>query len=212
MRGPVNTDGMRLHAATKIVLWIVVAALVGRFRVAELLGLSVAVAWGGVLRARPAFSRLIRRTRILFLSILLIDGLTLPGVALYSPLGRWSPTVQGLEVGAMQVWRLALLLGALAWMLATAGKEDLLRGLYVLLRPLEWVGVHPRRLMVRIWLTWVYAEELARFRVKDWRLMSQALQRLRGSLQAVALEPGRMGGMDAVALTAALCLGGWFLR
>lgn len=103
--------------------------------------------------------RLLYRTRWLALVLLLSYAYTLPGSLLWPSLGWASPSVEGMQQGALRVARLALMLAGLAVLLASTARARLIYGLYVLSRPLGWLGFDRRALAVRLSLTLDYVEQ-----------------------------------------------------
>lgn len=85
--------------------------------------------------ARRRFFSLLRRTRILLLSIALLFACGTPGMAWWPELGVLAPTREGvalaLEHGARLIWVLAWL----AWLLEFTPPDDLVAGVYGLLKP-----------------------------------------------------------------------------
>jgi hypothetical protein len=102
--------------------------------------------------------RLLRRTRWLMAVLLLTYAYTLPGTMLWPPLGWASPSIEGLQQGLLRVGRLVLMLAGLAMLLAYTSRLRLVYGLYVLARPLTWVGFDRRAFAVRLGLTLDYVE------------------------------------------------------
>lgn len=99
---------------------------------------------------------------------------------LFPQLGSAGPTADGLHAGMLQIWRLIVLLAALALLLRTTDTASLLSGLYALMKPLKPVGVNAERVAVRLWLTLRYAEmSRGNVETKSW------IERVRNSL-----EPG----------------------
>lgn len=108
-------------------------------------------------RARN-FLTLLRRTRWILLSLLLIYAFATPGLYLLPDFGSAGPSIEGIRAGVMQTWRLLLMLAALALLLRCTDREALLSGIYTLLKPLQPFGVNAERIAVRLWLTLRYAE------------------------------------------------------
>ncbi|MHB1215076.1 MAG: hypothetical protein ACYCY9_08835 [Thiobacillus sp.] len=106
--------------------------------------------------------RLLRRTRWLMAVLLLTYAYTLPGTPLWPALGWASPGIAGLQQGALRVGRLALLLAGLALLLAYTARPRLIYGLYVLARPLTWLGFDRRAFAVRLGLTLDYVEHASK--------------------------------------------------
>lgn len=159
---------IQFHPATKILLWLGFAiAVQGLGR--EFLALISVAAATLLLAARPVgIFHMVRRARWLLLSLLLIYAFATPGDALFPALGTFSPSLQGLQGGGLQAWRLLLLLLALGWLLQSCPRDSLLSGLYVLMRPFRAVGLDADRVAVRLWLTLQYAEQQPRRNVQGW--------------------------------------------
>jgi hypothetical protein len=102
--------------------------------------------------------RLLRRTRWLLAVLLLTYAYTLPGTALWPLLGWASPSFDGLQQGTLRAGRLVLMLAGVAVLLAYTTRPQLIYGLYVLARPLSWLGFDRRAFAVRLGLTLEYVE------------------------------------------------------
>lgn len=112
---------------------------------------------------------LLRRTRWIFVSLLLIYAFMTPGEALWSSRYIPSPTQEGLLDGLMQLSRLVCVLAGLSILLTLLPQEKLVSGIYLLLYPLRYVGVSRARVAVRLALTLHYAERAMQETAKDWR-------------------------------------------
>ncbi len=182
-RGPEQGAAWMPHPAALILLWIFLAVAVQSLsaKLLALLGVllaAVVLKWSaGRLRV------LLRRTRWIMLSLLLVYGYVTPGESLWTQIGLFSPTQQGLLDGLLQLSRLVSMLAALSVLLAVLPRERLVGGLYTLARPLAWVGLSRERLAVRLALTLHYAESSMTDARTDWR----------GSLECL-LEPAAGGG------------------
>jgi energy-coupling factor transport system permease protein len=196
-----------LHPATKILLFVICAVTLQWLHHAALAGLTAALMVLLVhLRVRE-FAVLMRRARFLQFSLVIIYALATPGEILLPFLGPMSPTLEGLESGALQAWRLAVLLATLALLLGTTTREKLLAGLYVLLRRFKFLGVDAERIAVRLWLTLHYAEGAARPKGVAWLpSLHQALEPGPAAASVVTLEVVPLGWLDAAALLASLGL------
>jgi energy-coupling factor transporter transmembrane protein EcfT len=196
-----------LHPATKILLFVVFAAMLQWQHHAALTALTAAlIALLAYWRVRE-FAVLLRRARFLLLSLLTIYAFATPGGNLVPAWGAMSPTLEGVQSGALQAWRLAVLLAALALLLGTTPRERLLAGLYVLLRPFRFFGVDAERIAVRLWLTLHYAEGAPRRKGAAWLpSLQQALEPGSAAASVVILEGARLGWIDGLALLASLGL------
>lgn len=201
---------MVLHPATRILIFLIVAISLQWMPVAEL---SVLTAMLALLLAQSRTREvitLIRRARFLLLSLVLIYAFATPGESVLPSLGAFSPTAEGLQSGALQVWRLTFLLASLALLMARTPRQELLAGLYVLLLPGKVVGINAERIAVRLWLTLQYAEAAAG--AAPWRQdFRHALEPAGDAPSAVTLQVARFSWLDAVALAASLSLAMWML-
>lgn len=147
------------HPVARILLWCGWALAVEAAAPPQLIILAVAVATAFLFAPVRAQSvRLMRRTRWLMAVLLLTYAYTLPGAPLWPALDWMSPSVVGLQQGALRVGRLALMLVGLALLLASTSRPRLVYGLYALARPLTWLGLDRRAFAVRLGLTLDYAE------------------------------------------------------
>lgn len=110
---------------------------------------------------RQRFLYLLRRTRWLLAILFVTYALTASGALLWPMFGWASPTLEGLQTGALRVVRLLLMLGGLAVLLATTERARLIYGIYALAWPLSWLGLDRRALAVRLGLTLGYVERSA---------------------------------------------------
>lgn len=203
-----------LHPATKILLWMAFAFVVQRLDFAILALASVLAAlWLTRIGGLSEGLFMLRRARWLLLSLWLIYAFATPGDLLFPLLGSFSPSLQGMHGGALQAWRLALLLAALALLLHACPQESLLSGLYVLLRPFRAIGLNPDRAAVRLWLTLHYARQQSRQKMQAWReeLRSALCPAPDAALQ-VTLEMPAFTWRDAMALVLATLLLGLTLQ
>jgi energy-coupling factor transport system permease protein len=163
------------------------------------------------LDSRQLFS-LIRRTRWILFSLLLVYAYSTPGVALVAGLGRYSPTLEGLYDGLMQLGRLLIMLSGLAILLSLLTQAQFISGIYALAYPLNWFGGSRERVAVRLALTLQYAEPAMRDTAADWKqAIGGALQTPLGAGQQVMLERVALKGVDGLSLLlcAALLYGVW---
>lgn len=208
-----SAPDFRLNPATKILLWLGFAVAVQGFALPLLGFASVLAGLALVTTGHAAALNMLRRSRWLLLSLLLVYAFATPGDPVFPELGTLSPTLQGLLGGGMQAWRLGLLLATLALLLHTCPGDTLLSGIYILLKPFRFVGINPDRIAVRLWLTLRYAEQeratkTTRNTFQAWR------QELRladapapGASTYVSLELAPFTWRDAAILAVAIMLG-----
>ena len=148
-----------MHPLARILLWCGWAVAVERAAPPLLAILAVASATAFLFAAsRLQLLRLLRRTRWLLVVLFIAHAYALPGAAAWPALGWASPSVEGLQAGALRAGRLALLLAGLALLLAYTARPRLIYGLYTLARPLAAFGFDRRAFAVRLGLTLDYAE------------------------------------------------------
>lgn len=151
------------------------------------------------------FLRLLRRTRWIALSLLLIYAWATPGRAVLNALGSLSPTWEGLLDGSLQLGRLLCALAGLAVLLASLTQDRLIGGLYALAYPLRFFGLSRERFAVRLALTLEYAETTMHDAAKDWRTaISQAMSTNGGGSSHIELQRQRYGMLDVLLLLAGL--------
>ena len=153
---------MNLHSTARILLWCgwAVGVEVVSLRILTILAVVSATAFVFA-RLRHSAWRLLRRSRWLMLVLLLTYAYTLPGDPIWAAWGAWSPTLQGVSAGAVRILRISLMLIALAVLLVSTSRERLIYGLYVLARPLTFLGFDRRAFAVRLGLTLEYIAQHA---------------------------------------------------
>jgi len=158
---------MMPHPATQILVWISLAVVVQTLQ-SQLLtvfaGVLLVVAF--MMHTQRLFT-LMRRTRWIFFSLLLIYAFATPGEALWS--WDYAPTQEGLFDGLTQLGRLVCVLAGLSILLTCLPRERLVSGLYLLFQPVRYIGLSRERIAVRLALTLHYAESSMRDTASDWR-------------------------------------------
>lgn len=200
------------HPAIQILIWITLSIAAQALSAPGLLLMTVVLFFvAAKLDSRQLFS-LIRRTRWILLSLLLVYAYSSPGVALVTELGRYSPTQEGLTDGLMQLGRLLSMLSGLAILLSLLTQAQFISGIYTLAYPLNWFGGSRERVAVRLALTLQYAEPTMRDTAADWRrAINGALQTPLETEQHVLLARNMPKAIDGVCLLlcAALLYGVW---
>ncbi len=110
---------------------------------------------------RRHFSRLIKRMRWLFISLLLVYGYATPGEYLALLPLDFSPSYEGLALGLTQIAKLLIAVAALSVLFASSPKTQLMVGLGALLAPLKILGLDVDRFTTRLLLTLHYVEQMA---------------------------------------------------
>lgn len=196
-----------LHPAARLLVWFLLAILIQLVAWPLLLALALLPLCSGA-PVRAHWWRLLRRTRILLLTLFLVFAYGLPGPA---PGGlAWLPSYDGLQEAGLHLLRLVVLLGSLAWLLVPLGHRALMGGLWYLLRPLQRLGLPMDRSVVRLALVLEYMENIpAR---QDWRLWLLPRPEA-GELAPVVIALPPWSGRDTLATLAggALLLAGGML-
>jgi energy-coupling factor transporter transmembrane protein EcfT len=164
-----------LHPAVSILCWLLFALAVERASMQMLAVIATVscLVCAGLPAALPDIFRLVRRSRWLLLSLLLLYAWTTNGAWVWPQLGNLSPTWAGLEAGLERIVRLLLLLASLALLLRAMPREDLVYGLYQLAWPFEKLGFDRRAFAVRLALA------------MEWAKMEKKRSRTGGMLDAL---------------------------
>ncbi|MHB1291258.1 MAG: CbiQ family ECF transporter T component [Sulfuricella sp.] len=202
-----QAGGEFLHPASLILIWLAFAFCVPWLRPVELSAIVFLFSLPLLLRHSAQYLRLLRRSRWLLISLILVYAFVTPGVAAVAVLGAYSPSREGLLSGGLQALRLLALLAALALLLATTSRDRILAGLYFLLRPFALIGVDIDRVAARIWLTLHYAEKAGQGeqrRPGEWReRLHAALHGSGHEMTSIELEIGPLSRSDYAALLCA---------
>lgn len=150
-----------MHPASRILIYLLAAlAIPGlHFFVLSVLFLF---AIGALIVQRRAPLSLIFRTRWLLLILLFGYAYSFPGESIWPALGIFAPSWEGVWQGAEQAVRLIVLLLWLDVLVLRLPADDLLSGLYQLIRPFTRFGVNPGRVALRLGLTLRAIEGLER--------------------------------------------------
>ena len=198
---------MQFHPAAQILTWCLLVAAMqilapGLLMIAAGLFLLCAVAV-----SRHKFMQLVRRTRWIMLSLLLIYAYSTPGQPLSDALGMFGPSREGLADGALQLARLLAVLAGLAILLDRLHRQQLIAGLYTLFAPLQWLGLSRERFAVRLALTLHYAEAAMLRGAHNWQDALRSLFEPHGeATRHMELPLYRFGIGDALLLCLALLM------
>ncbi|TXT24144.1 MAG: hypothetical protein FD134_1711 [Gallionellaceae bacterium] len=157
------------HPAALIFLWASYTLALQSLQTAALLLVGLPLLLAATLLAGRRLLTLLRRTRWIMLSLLLIYAYATPGEAVWAPLAQFSPTHEGLGDGMLQLCRLLFVLAGLSILLHLLSQQQLVSGLYTLGYPLSFVGLSRERLAVRLALTLHYAESAMLDASANWR-------------------------------------------
>jgi energy-coupling factor transport system permease protein len=157
------------HPVTQITLWISLAIAVQAMQSFALPLLALALTFIAYKAHAKRLMTLLRRTRWIIVSLLIVYSFMTPGEAMWRMQYVLSPTKEGVVDGLMQLSRLVCVLAGLSILLTLLTQQKLISGLYTLSYPLRFVGVSRERIAVRLGLTLHYAESAMQETAKDWR-------------------------------------------
>jgi energy-coupling factor transporter transmembrane protein EcfT len=149
---------VKFHPAALILTWCLLVAIMQFLALETLLIAAGFVFLFALLLSARKFLQLLRRTRWIMLSLLMIYAYTTPGQPLLDVFGMISPSREGLSNGMLQLTRLLAALAGLAILLDRLHRQQLIAGLYSLFAPLRLIGLSRERVAVRLALTLHYAE------------------------------------------------------
>lgn len=197
---------MRLHPATQILIWCMLVAAMQFMSPVRLLIAAAVVLLSAFVLSRHKFTQLLYRTRWIMFTLWLIYAYSTPGVTLFE--SPFSPSLEGLQDGGLQLTRLLAALAGLAILLDRLHRQQLIAGLYSLFAPLQWSGLSRERLAVRLALTLQYAE-VAMLRTQSWQdsLRSLTAENRKPETENINMELP----VFRVALADALLLAGFVL-
>jgi len=166
---------MKFHPATQILTWCLLVATMQALALGALLMFTGFILLAASALSRHKFLQLLRRTRWIMLSLLLIYAYSTPGQPLSDSLGIFAPTREGLVDGMLQLARLLAALAGLAILLDRLHRQQLIAGLHTLFAPLQWLGLSRERLSVRLALTLHYAEVAMLRDSQPWQAILRSL-------------------------------------
>lgn len=198
---------MKFHPATQILTWCVLVAATQLLTLVPLLCGASAVLLYALLVARHKLVQLLRRTRWIMFSLLLVYAYSTPGQSVIESLGVWGPTYEGFGDGALQLTRLLVVLAGLAILLNRLPQQHLIAGLYILFVPLQWLGLSRERLAVRLALTLHYAEAAMLRETLTWQETLRSLfEPCAAPTRQMTLPLYHLAVRDAVLLGSAVLL------
>ncbi len=183
-----------LHPTALLICWLCALVAIQFFGYPLILLLAVVIALFGR-EALPSWWQYLYRARWLLLALWLVLAYGAPGDALFDQ--DWLPTWAGLDAANLQALRLILILGCLAWLFASLGRNGLVAALLGLLWPFRQRGFDIDRLVVRLALV---LEHLKTPQAKGaWRQMLRT-HTLPEGLDSISISFPAWRIFDAVAL------------
>jgi len=163
------------HPASRILIYLLAALAIPGLPF-FMLPLLLLIAIGALVGQRRSPLRLISRTRWLLLILFFGYAYGFPGESVWPPLGNLAPSWEGAQHGAEQAARLIVLLLWLDVLVLCLPAEQLLSGLYQLIRPFSGLGIDPARVALRLGLTLRAIESMERGQGNLKRLMKLDFQ------------------------------------
>jgi hypothetical protein len=157
-----------LHPATQLFAWGVFVALLQPLPASALAWFAAAVFPLALILARRRTLVLLRRTRWLFLSIVLLFVLATPGQRLPGAIGELGVTHDGVLLAAEHALRLLLLLTSLAVVHERLGTAGMMVGLHWLLAPIARWRMLRERVVVRLMLVLDHVENAPAATWREW--------------------------------------------
>ncbi|GAB4120323.1 MAG: hypothetical protein Fur0026_11300 [Sideroxydans sp.] len=198
------------HPAVQILLWLSLAFLTQRLMVLPMAILCVLLLAIALRLCRQQLLKLLKRTRWIMFSLLLIYAYSTPGIALIAAWGIYAPTLEGLTDGAVQLGRLLAMLSGLAILLSLLTRTQFICGIHALAYPVRWIGISRERAAVRLALTLQYAEPTMGDTAADWRgTIRNALCRPKMAAGQIELPRQPLRRIDVMLLVLSLALMVW---
>ncbi len=196
---------MKFHPAAQIITWCLLVVMLQNLPLTPLLVTASLILLAASFLSGHKFLQLLRRTRWVMLSLLLIYSYSTPGQPIFEALGNFSPSREGLMDGVLQLTRLLSALAALAILLDRLDRPQLIVGLYTLFAPMQWLGLSRERLAVRLALTLHYAEVAMLRRTDTWQDSLRSLFEPHGeSTKHIELPISRFSLSDVLLMTGTL--------
>lgn len=197
---------MTIHPSLRLVLLMLLAVAVQFLSLLPLALLGGLVLLAALYGHAALLRKVLRRSRWLLLTLLLVYAFTTPGEYLRG-WDAYVPTYEGLHQGMLQALRLTIMLAGLAWLLGTTPRQQLMAGIYRLVQPLSRFGLAVDRFTARLWLTMHYVELAPPARKASfWQRVEAAANDDDAGIGQVRLELPHFTHLDAAVLLLALLL------
>lgn len=137
----------RLHPSCALIVWLAAMLALQALGYGGALLLAAAlVPYGGKLLS--LWWGYMKRARWLLLTLWVILAYNVPGEAFHDH--PWAPTYEGIAEANLHAMRLIVMLGCLAWLFRSLGRDGIVSGLWGLLKPFRALGLDTERLVVRL--------------------------------------------------------------
>jgi energy-coupling factor transporter transmembrane protein EcfT len=142
-----------MHPATRVLIAIVTIAFMvsgGLYTLCAGVLLSLVLHWRAGLGLDARFLNMVLRMRWFFLSIMVLYMWLTPGMPLWPALGMYSPHQPGVFEGLSRCAVLIAILSLVHWLTSTTTRDQLVQGIYWLMRPARRMRFRPETLAVRL--------------------------------------------------------------
>lgn len=147
-----------ISTSTQLILFFIFTLSLNMWSLNTLLLLMLVLGLLLVYLKNNHFYRLMKRLKWFYLIMFLIFVFNTPGQHVANWPFAFKPTYEGLEMGLVQVLRIALVLAVLSIILKQNTKQQFISGIYFLMKPLSCIGLDIQRFSARLWLTLHYVE------------------------------------------------------
>jgi len=148
-----------MHPSLRIIALIFLAIAIQLVQPRSLMLLGALVLTVTLLLYPALLGRMLRRSRWLLLTLMLIFAFTTPGEYVHGWSIALAPTYEGIVMGLLQAARVTIMLAGLSLLLGSTARDALMAGIYPLMHPLKLLGLSPERFTARLWLTLHYVEQ-----------------------------------------------------
>lgn len=167
-----------LSTVTQFIALIVFAITLNVWSLSNMLLVMALLLCLFIFQQNNHFFRLLKRLKWFFLVMFLIFLLNTPGEHIINWPYNMEPTYEGLRAGLKQMLRVALMLATLSLMLTKNTTQQLVSGLYYLMKPLSIIGVDVKRFVARLWLTLHYVDQEPMSNIKATAMTASLADRL----------------------------------
>lgn len=212
-----NPDG--LHPALKIALFILMAVFIPHLKLVALMGLFVLLSLALVRFRVIRFISMMQRMRWLFLSVLIIYAYTTPGEFVNHLPIDIAPSYEGVHEGLLQILRICLVLAGVTILMETSTRENLMVGIYTLIKPLSGLNFSAERFTARLYLTLQNMDQIQKQtseedKKPEWQERFYGLlgnTQENASYELICLDVPAFGLLDYLCAAALLILTGLYL-
>lgn len=155
---PVNIEAIMINTTTQLLLLLMFTLSLNFWSLKTLSLIFFALLISHLYLKNMHYYRLMKRLKWFYAVMFILFVFNTPGQHLPNWPAWAEPTYEGIEAGIKQFIRVATILGVLSLVLINNNKQQLISGLYFLIRPMSFFGFDVKRFSARLWLTLHYVE------------------------------------------------------